>query len=260
VKTLTLPAFLAILLATSTSLAAESAAGGDDPDKASTSESQAGMKTVKHADTGDDAPEKPKKDATPKEPDKEEGEDATFGHGFQFGLRAGVQFGYRIMFRYDHSPLCEQFDKTKSPNDQKKICGFGASPGTEVAVSFAPLDSVEAYLFGRFGFSGEARTNTDALQMFGVGARIYTMSDSRFKIFVEPALAYETEGGGGNLLWDGGVHPSYKKDLVFHVGVGPQFDFAKAFGIFVNGAVDVGVLRSLGTTLLVNIGAQLRFP
>jgi hypothetical protein len=201
-------------------------------------------------------------DAAPKAPEssKEVGEDSTFGHGFQFGLRAGILFGYRMMFRYDQSPLCKKFDSTLSSKDQIKSCGFGATPGTEVALSFAVLDGVEPYLFGRFGFSGEARTDTNPLQMFGVGARLYTMSDSRFKFFIEPGIAYETEGGASSKDFNQGFAANYKKDLVFHAGIGPQYDFAHAFGIYANGSIDVGVLRSINAALLLNIGAQVRFP
>jgi hypothetical protein len=178
-----------------------------------------------------------------------------------------------MYFRYDRSPLCQKYDNTKAPNDQIKSCGFGAPPATEVALSFAPLDGIEPYLFMRLGLSGESRTNTKPLQLFGIGARVYTMSDSRLKIFLEPALAWEVEGGAGNPDWapppalamgtgsnPQNLTPQYKKDLVFHVGVGPQYDFAKAFGIYLNGGVDVGVLRAISANLHVNVGAQVRFP
>jgi hypothetical protein len=175
--------------------------------------------------------------------------------------KSPLPFGYKMVFRYPHSPLCTPFDPAKQVHEQQKICGFGAPVGTEIALSFGVLDSVEPYIFGRFGFSGESKTNTKALQLFGVGARLYTMSDSRLKIFIEPALAFEAEGGAGNPAWaPGDLNPAYKKDLVFHLGIGPQYDFAKAFGVFVNGGVDVGVLRAISATLLLNIGAQVRFP
>jgi len=181
----------------------------------------------------------------------------------QVGIRAGFVLGYKMSFRYDNSPFCKEPDDAKPANKQQKICGFGAPPAAEVALSFAPFDSVEPYVFGRFGFSGEAETNTKPLKLFGVGARIYTNADSRFKVFVEPALAYEFEGGAGNPRWnrtDANYEAEYKKDLVFHVGIGPQYDFAKAFGLFLNLGIDVGVFRSISATLLGNIGAQVRFP
>ncbi len=235
----------------------------EDPDSApsATAESQASMKTEKQDPSAKEpvAVAKPDEPAPPPEPQKEVGEDATYGHGMQFGLRAGVVFGYKMDFRYEGSPFCRAFDPSKAVDSQQKVCGFGAAPAAEIALSFAPLDAVEPYIFGRFGFSGEKATNTNALQLYGVGARIYTMSDSRFKIFIEPALAFEAEGGAGNIDWSYN-HPTYKKDLIFHVGVGPQYDFAKAFGAYVNAGLDVGVLRSISATLLIHIGLQLRIP
>ena len=38
--------------------------------------------------------------------EKEKGSEDSFGHGMQFGLRAGVVFGYKMVFRYQHSPFC----------------------------------------------------------------------------------------------------------------------------------------------------------
>jgi hypothetical protein len=219
---------------------------------------QTKLKTEKHVDDAPAPEGKPEPEA--KKEDKESGEEDTFGHGFQFGIRGGIVFGYKMDFRYDKSPLCRKLDTTKADNEQQKICGFGSPAGTELALSFGVLDSVEPYLFARFGFSGESKTNTKPLQLIGLGARLYTMSDSRFKMFIEPALAYETEGGYGSKdFTPASFTPAYKKDLIFHVGVGPQYDFAKAFGIFINGAVDVGVLRSISANLVLNVGAQLRF-
>jgi hypothetical protein len=220
---------------------------------------QTKLKTEKRED--DAPPPEAKKAQEPKPEDKESGEEDTFGHGLQFGIRAGIVFGYKMDFRYDKSPLCRKLDTSKADNEQQKICGFGSPLGTEIALSFGVFDSVEPYLFARFGFSGESKTNTDPLRLIGVGARLYTMSDSRLKIFIEPALAWETEGGAGNPDWKPATFtPAYKKDLIFHLGVGPQYDFAKAFGIFLNGGVDVGVLRAISANLIVNLGAQLRFP
>jgi hypothetical protein len=222
---------------------------------------QAKMKTEKQEAPASKPAEKP---VEPKPEDHEAGEDDAYGHMMQFGIRTGIVLGYKIDFRYPESPLCRPYDGNKEPNDQQKICGFGAPPGVDVAISFAPLDGIEPFIFGRFGFSGESQTNTEPLRLFGVGARLYTMSDSRFKIFVEPAIAYETEGWAGNPEWTAAAHEGlkaeWKKDVVFHVGVGPQYDFAKAFGLFANVGIDVGVLRSISSTLMGEVGFQLRVP
>jgi hypothetical protein len=216
--------------------------------------------TALAADPDSDAPA-PSTDSA-KEPAKPEDskspDDPSFGHHFQFGLRAGLVGGYNMIFRYDSSPYCTPFDVNKASKDQQKFCGHGAPLAMDVAVSFAPLDFVEPYLFGRFGLKGESQTDTQPLTVFGVGARIYTMSDSAFKIFVDPAIAYEFEGGaGGDPRY---ASFSYKKDLIFHLAAGPQFDLAKYFGIFVDAGLTTGILRSIHSELELQGGVQARFP
>jgi hypothetical protein len=189
--------------------------------------------------------------------------DEDFGHGMQFGLRAGLTGGYRMVFRYDKSPFCREPDPMKADKDQQKFCGHGAPLALDLAVSFAPLDFVEPYVWARFGLGdGEAQTNTESVVAFGAGARIYTMSDSKFKIFVEPAVGVEVEGGAGNEAWTfmNGSKPEYKTDFLFHLAVGPQYDFAKAFGIYLNAGITTGVLRYIHTGLELSGGAQLRLP
>src|SRR5690349_14484733 len=43
--------------------------------------------------------------------------DEQYGHGMQFGLRADVVGGYRMVFRYDKSPFCRQPDPAKAYKD-----------------------------------------------------------------------------------------------------------------------------------------------
>lgn len=187
--------------------------------------------------------------------------DEKFGHGMQAGLRVGAVGGYRMVFRYDRSPYCRS-PKGVADKDEQKFCGHVAPFALDVALSFAPIDSAEPYVWARFGLGGEAETNTDNLMAFGLGARIYTMSDSKFKIFVEPALGVETESGAGNKAWafDDGTMPEYKTDFLFHLSVGPQYDFARAFGIYLNAGLTTGVLRYIHTELEIGLGAQVRVP
>ncbi len=187
--------------------------------------------------------------------------DEEFGHGMQFGLRAAVTGGYRMIFRYDKSPFCHA-PKGVADKDEQKFCGNAAPMAVDLALSFGVVDFAEPYAWARFGLGGEASTNTEAVMAFGVGARIYTMSDSKFKIFVEPAVGMEIEGGAGNKQWafDNGTTPDYKSDFLFHLGVGPQYDFARAFGIYVNAGMTTGVLRYIHTELELSLGAQVRVP
>jgi len=145
--------------------------------------------------------------------------------------------------------------------DQQKFCGHGAPPALDIALSFAPLDAIEPYVFGRFGLKGESETDTKPLFMLGAGARIYTMSDSAFKIFVEPAIAFESEGAQGTPAFQGqGYNPQYKNDLIFHLAAGPQLDLAKYVGIFADAGLTTGILRAIHTELELQLGVQARFP
>jgi len=200
-------------------------------------------------------------DSTREEKGGTEHADEQFGHGMQFGLRSDIVGGYRMIFRYDKSPFCHT-PKNVADKDEQKFCGNGAPMAVDVALSFGVVDFAEPYVWARFGLAGEASTNTKALTAFGAGARIYTMSDSKFKIFVEPAVGMEVEGGAGNAQWrfDNGTTPDYKTDFLFHLGVGPQYDFARAFGIYVNAGMTTGVLRYIHTELELSLGAQVRVP
>jgi hypothetical protein len=186
-------------------------------------------------------------------------ESPAYGHGRQFGLRAGIVGGYRMVFRYDKSPFCAKFDPKKSVKDQQKFCGHAAPFATELALSFAPIDSLEPFVFGRFGLGSEDETNTDPIVVVGAGLRAYTMSDSAFKVFIEPAIGMELEGGGDDPLWQLN-QPDYKKDVVFHLAAGPQFDFAKNFGAFIDAGISTGILRAIHSNLEIQAGIQLRAP
>jgi hypothetical protein len=214
---------------------------------------------------------KPEADAAATKPDAkapaaeaksgEPGEES-FGHARQFGLRLGLAGGYRVIFRYDKSPFCRVPDPLKSDKDQQKFCGGGAPLALDLALSFGVLDFIEPYAWARFGLADETNTNTKALKAFGVGARIYTMSDSKLKIFVEPGVGMEVEGGAGSPLWrfaDGSL-PEYKSDFLFHLGVGPQYDFARQVGVYVNAGLTTGVLRFIHTELELGGGVQVRVP
>lgn len=195
-----------------------------------------------------------------------------FGHGGQFGLRLDAVWGYRMVFRYPDSPFCAEPDTTKTVDDQQQFCGHAGPWGLDAAVSFAPLDSIEPYVWGRFGLGGEEQTNTDSLFILGAGVRIYTMSDAALKIFVEPAVGFEFEGGGDDELYDpaapGGWNPpdaadyspEYKRDLIFHLAAGPHWDFSENFGAYLTGGLTVGVLRYIHASMELQLGVQARLP
>ena len=229
---------------------AQTKSGGEPPaSEAGPPEAEAAGPGAKPAkESGTEAP--PAKDEAP-----------SYGHGRQFGVRGGLVGGYRMVFRYDKSPFCAKPDMTKKDvvKDQQKFCGHAAPLAAEVALSFAPLDSLEPFIFGRFGLAREKQTDTDPVLIVGLGLRVYTMSDSAFKIFIEPAIGSELEGGGNDPLWDLNK-PDYKKDVIFHLAAGPQYDFAKYVGLYLDAGMTTGVLRSIHSNLELHGGLQFRAP
>lgn len=252
----------AVLVALLALAVSRPALAGDD---ASEPKEATGAKEATEPKEATESKEDESKDAsTSKDADEGKGDgdaekEKKTGHGFQFGLRVGFAFGYKMIFRYDRSPFCRSFDPAKAVDDQQKVCGFVPPPGVEVALSFALTDGLEPYVFGRFGFATETETDTKPQQLYGAGIRIYTSSDGPFKIFIEPAVAFAAESGAGGPGYALN-RPEYKTDFIFHAAAGPQYDFSKLVGIYLNAGLDVGVLRSINATILANIGAQLRLP
>ncbi len=182
--------------------------------------------------------------------------DRTFPHAGQFSLRVGFVGAYRIVSRYDSSPYCEN-PVPANPQDRKKFCGFGAPPAIDVALGFAPLNSIEAFAWGRFGLAGESSTDTEPLVALGFGARLYTLNDSAFKFFIQPAVGWELEKGAGNPNWQG---TQYKQDLLLQLLAGPQYDFSQGIGAFAAVGVTAGIFRAIQTWMEFDLGIQARFP
>ncbi len=183
---------------------------------------------------------------------------ARFDHLGQVSARLGVVLGYRMYFRYPESPYCSKPDPTKG-DDQQKLCGFPAPLALDAAIGFAPLSSFEPFLWGRFGLAKETETNTSALVLLGAGFRLYTMTDSPIKVFLEPAIALEFEGSAGNPLWESGPDDvSYKQDLIFKFGAGPQFELGRGLGLYGTGGLTMGVLRAIHANMQLELGLQGR--
>jgi hypothetical protein len=190
-----------------------------------------------------------------------------YAHGGQFDLRLEIVTGYKMLFRYDKSPRCAPYDYSKIPKDQQKFCGFGAAPQFGAAVGFSPIGFFEPFAFARLGLtSGEAeRTNMGKAVIAGAGARLYTMSDAAFKFFFSPWVGFDWTSGPVDPLDDGdakiGIVPgAYRTDFLVGLGIGPQYDISKYFGVYMSGGLTFGVLRSLGATADLSFGIQLRAP
>jgi hypothetical protein len=166
-----------------------------------------------------------------------------------------------MVFRYDPSPRCK--DPADDPDEPMKFCGFKEPLGIDLALSFAPLDALEPFIWARFGFSGTPQTNTNPVVLLGVGTRLYTMSDSMFKVFIQPAIANSVEGWAGDTRYTADVNgftPEYKKDLIVHLGVGLQVDVSPSVGFYANAGLTTGFLESLSSLLELNGGVQVRAP
>src|SRR5205823_6302600 len=140
---------------------------------------------------------------------------------------------------------------------------------------FAMIDFFEPFVFARFGLSNEAdRTNQGKLVQLGVGARLYTMSDSRFKIFFAPFVGLDLTNGPveaasataprGTPARDdnsaGVSSAAYRTDLLAHLDIGPQFDISRAFGVYLAGGLTFQMLRYLGASADLTLGVQMRAP
>jgi len=229
------------------------------------------------------APPAAKKDA-PKSPDaklaapeaKSESADDNLGHHGQFNVRAEFLTGYRMLFRYDKSPRCAPHNYAKPPADQQKFCGYGAAPGIGVALGFSMVDFFEPFVFARFGLADEAdHTNQGKFVQVGVGARLYTMSDSRFKIFFSPFVGLDLTSGPAFPIGTGApgtpgaddaatvgrvTNESYRTDLLAHLDIGPQYDISRAFGVYLSGGLTFQMLRYLGASADLTLGLQMRAP
>jgi hypothetical protein len=200
------------------------------------------------------------------QPAKATSTDDDLGHRFQLNVRAEFLTGYRMLFRYDKSPPCAPWKPNVGYTDQQKFCGFNMPAHFGLAAGFAILDFFEPFAFVRFGLSNEAaHTNSNKSFAAGIGARLYTMSDSRFKIFFEPWIGLDTTSGPVDLndprfVQYGAQSSWYKTDTLVHLGIGPQYDIARSVGIYAYGGLTAYVLRYLGANAEVSIGVQLRAP
>ena len=136
----------------------------------------------------------------------------------------------------------------------------------DAALSIGLTDSLEPYLWGRFGLADTDQTNTTAIKLVGAGLRVYTMPESRFKIFFEPAVGVDFSGQGDQrnfIDFEIANKPNkmnYETDLVIRLGFGPQFEIWRFLGLYAEAGATMGVLRSFQMTLDFGGGIQIRTP
>jgi hypothetical protein len=220
---------------------------------------QVGVGTEKEAAQEDEKP-KPEDPATPFDAGSGAAEEDV-GHAMQFGFRPGLVVPYRVIFRFEDSPQCDLDGDGEGDlnNDGQpaKTCGFVMAPQLEFALSFTPLDSVEPYVWGRFGTGEETETGTEAALLFGAGLRLYTMSASRLKLFFDVAAGLEIEGP---------INPASAATMNYgtqgfgRIGFGPQFDFNRYFGAFLVLGPGFAVPRGISMQIEGMVGVQGRVP
>jgi opacity protein-like surface antigen len=231
-----LPALLAVLLSARLALAADDR---DEPKSEATDNAGKSDESKDDAREGDEATDSKDKD-----------DDEVFGHGGQIGLRIGLLGGYRMILRYDDSQFCAEYDPEKSVSDQQKFCGHVAPFALSTALSYGIADWLEPFAWGRFGLEAEGETDTEPVLMFGLGVRVYTMSDAPFKIFIEPGIGLEFEDG---------LYADYDTDVALHLAAGPTFDVNRYFGIYLTGGITTTVVRYLASSLEFDLGIQGRY-
>jgi opacity protein-like surface antigen len=205
-------------------------------------------------DTAEENNEQPV--ASSKEKKADDGSKGT-SHKGQFSLRLAGVAAYRVVMRYDESPLCAAPEPDGEP---KKFCGFSAPMGLDTALGYAPLPGVEPFLWGRFGFASESKTHTAPLLVFGAGVRLYTMSDAPFKFFIEPSIGAELEGRASGATNATGTSSAYKQDWLVRLSIGPQYDFNRYIGLYAAGGMTFGMVRALHTFMELQFGLQARIP
>lgn len=246
--------------ASATADPSESAHAQAQPSEEELAESQAGLGTEKEetpSAEGEAAATSPgTSDSGPEDasdaPATEPGAAHTYGHAGQFGLRAQLAFGYEILIRYDDSPPCD----IDGDGGDEKVCAYNTAPSLDLSLSYAFFDSLEPYVWLRLGLSEHAESQTEANRWFGAGLRLYTMADSRLKLFFEPGLALELEGG----LPNAPAGANYGTDYVGHLHFGLQYDVLKHLGLYASVGPNVGFVRTLSTELEAAFGLQARAP
>ncbi|MBN1612278.1 MAG: hypothetical protein JW940_36940 [Polyangiaceae bacterium] len=254
------------LLAISSRVQAGESPGGSDSEGDS-SEAGASSDQGAGAEPSDDAPAPrarhkrkhrqergPQADQRPKDSEQ-------FGHAGQFSLRAGLVGGMRVIVRYEHSPFCA--DPTEDRvGEERTLCGHASPLALDLGAGFSAIDGFEPFFWARLGLTGESQTDTQPLVVLGGGARLYAMSDSAFKVLIEPAFGIELEGGGDTPAWHQPVRgeTDYRTDFLFHLAAGPHYDFTKNFGAYLDAGVTLGILRALHGTMEAQLGVQGRYP
>lgn len=252
-----LASLVVCVVANTASLNADAAdAAGDESSGAARAKGSERDDAASESDGDSDSAEVPEQVATNVAEKKTyTGTALALGHKGQFHVRLGLGAGYRVMMRYDRSPTCSAaLDDDGNP---VKMCGYGAPLMLDTALGYGVASGFEPFVWGRFGLKGESNTHTAPLMIVGVGARFYSMSEEAFKFYVEPAVGLEVEGGANRAVES---VAQYKQDLILRLGLGPQYDFSRNFGVFATGGLSVGMFRAIHTWLDLHLGVQARFP
>lgn len=174
-----------------------------------------------------------------------------YDHNDQFGLRVGLTLPYKVNFRFDDSPPCD----SRNPVEDKKVCPVASPVALDLAVSYALTGTIEPFVWVRLGLGDETATSTAASRIVGAGLRLYTQSTSRFKIYLQPAIAGEFEGPTVSI-----PGRNWETDVVAQVHLGGQYDFTKNVGAYLSLGPSVAFVRALSLGIEGSLGVQARLP
>lgn len=177
--------------------------------------------------------------------------DDPLNHDSQVGLRLGFTLPYKVNFQFDNSPPCG----TRDPLDDEKVCPIASPLALDLALSYALSGTVEPFFWMRFGLGPETKTSTQASTLIGAGLRLYTQNDSRFKIYLQPAVAAELSGA--TVVLQG---RNWETDFVMQVHLGGQYDFSRYVGAYLSLGPSVAIVRALSLGVEGSIGVQARYP
>jgi hypothetical protein len=177
-----------------------------------------------------------------------------YGHAGQLTVRAAATLPYKVNFRMDDSPGCSNGKVTED-----KVCAFASPPALEFALGYAIVDAIEPFAWARIGLLPERVTQTAASKLFGAGLRIYPMTDTRFKLLIEPAVAVEIEGSRLKNPQRAGKPINYGTDILVHLNLGGQFEITRNVGVYVSVGPEVAFLRAISLAVNATLGVQARF-
>jgi len=189
--------------------------------------------------------------ATPPPPAAAPEAPVAFGHLHQGYARLTFGTGYRFIVPYDDKAVC-------GPNGDTSPCESRAPGFMDADVGFGAAAGIELGVMLRLGLEYEDLNDSYPI-VFGPGIRLYPSAESRVKIFLAFRVLVDfTKIGPQRPGID--AEPQAKTDLAFRGEPGLQVEITRNVGVYIQGGVQVGMLRWLYFEADGGLGFQVRFP